>query len=180
MNIIECYDLHSIVKELELALQIEDGDLRETDIEKLLDNVKRKINREYQVDVINYKVNAAELELSQMREATAIFIENITGIHAKLCGYSQVRRYLCTHDISLEDINYLGLTKESMKVNLIALQRACYQPRVGDFIAVLKKKLPTISNSWEKRLFVLAVVCEDLGFFEVTASIAEILYQSMV
>lgn len=180
MNITECYNLHEIVRELELALQIEDGDLRETDIDRLIINVKKKIDRQYQVDVTNYKVDSPELELSNMQESIALFIENIARIHSKLCGYCQIRRYLASSEVSLEDINYIGLTRESLKANLQALQRLYYQPRLTDFIAVLKKKLPSISNSWEKRLLVLVVVCEDLGFNEVAACIGEILYQSLI
>lgn len=179
MNIAECYNLHDIVRELELALQIEDGDLRETDIDKLLANIKKKIDRQYQVDVTHYKVDSMELALSNMQESVALFIENIARLHSKLCGYCQLRRYLASSEVSLEDINYIGLTRESLLANLKALQRLYYQPRLTDFIAVLKRKLPSISNSWEKRLLVLIVVCIELGFNEVSASIAEILYQSM-
>lgn len=123
MNVTECYSLHDIVRELELALQIEDGDLRESDIDRLLANIKKKIDRQYQVDVTNYKVDSAELELSNMQESAALFIENVAGIHSKLCGYCQIRRYLASSEVSLEDINYMGLTRQSLKANLQALQR---------------------------------------------------------
>lgn len=179
MNIGECYDLHSIIKELELALQIEDGDLRETDMDKLMANIKKKIAIQYNVDLTGFKINSPEIELSQRREDAALFIENIARIHAKLCGYAQVKRYLYTNEISMEDINYLGLTRDSFKKNIIAMEREYFQPRVSSFIEVLKQRLPNISNSWEKRLLVLAVVTIELGFTEVAASIAEIIHRSL-
>lgn len=178
MNIASCYDLHELIKQLEIALMIEDGDLRETNMDKLLDNIKTKIDRQYQINLKDFKLNSIELEMSEAQEAASTYISNIARIHSMLCGYCQIRRYLATTDISLEDINYLGLTRESLRESLKALQRACYQPRLSDFIEILKRKLPTISNSWEKRLFVLIVVCEELGLPEVAACIGEILYLS--
>lgn len=178
MNIASCYDLHELIKQLEIALMIEDGDLRETNMDNLIKNVKTKIDRQYQINLTDCKLNDMELEISEAQEAASTYIANIARLHSMLCGYCQIRRYLATTDISLEDINYLGLTRESLKESLKALQRACYQPRLSDFLEILKRKLPTISNSWEKRLFVLVVVCEELGLPEVAACIGEILYQS--
>lgn len=180
MNISECYNLHNIVRELELAMQIEDGDLKEKDMDRLIENVIKKINRQYQVDLTTYKVDAPELELSQFRESVALFVENIAGIHAKLCGYSQIKRYFTVSDVSLADINYLGYETESLASVIMALQRKSLIPKVSDAIASIKEKLPTISNSWEKRLLVLLVVCERLGFYEVVACIAEIFHQSLL
>ncbi|MBQ2885816.1 MAG: hypothetical protein IJE43_18995 [Alphaproteobacteria bacterium] len=180
MNIMSCYSLHDIVSSLELALQIEGSDLRETDMNRMLDNVKLKINRQYAIDIINFKVDDPEIEGSPMRSETELFIENIAVFHEKLCGYCHIRRYLTSSEVSLEDVNYLGITKESMEKNLIALQRLCYKPRVEQFIEVVKQKLPTISNSLEKRLFILLIVCWEIGFSEISAAIAEILYQSKV
>ena len=180
MNIVECYSLHDIVKELELALQIEDNDLREPDIDKLLDNIKLKINRQYNVDLSEYKINSTELELSQQRESAVIFIDNIAAIHAKLCGYCQIRRFLTTSDISLDNVNYLGFVPNHLTKTLKAIQRATLKPKAEEGIKAIKGKLASISNSWEKRLFVLLVVCNELGFPEVTASIAEVLFQSTI
>lgn len=180
MNITERYNLHDIIRELELALQIEDGDLRETDMDVLITNIKKKINVQYNVDITDFKIDSAEVELSPQRDSASLFIDNIARIHAKLCGYYQVRRYLYNSEISMADINYLGITRESFKVNIRALERAYYQPRATSFIEILKQRLPNISNSWEKRILVLVVVCIEIGFPEVAASLAEIIHGSLM
>lgn len=177
MNISGYYNLHDIVRELELALQIEDNDFKVKNMDMLVDNIKHKINRQYMVDLTDRKVDDGSFVLSGEQESLMVFVENIARIHAKLCGYCQIKRYTVTSDVSLENVNYLGQVPRSLKVNLKALQRKVLQPKAGDCIAVIKSKFPNLTNSWEKRLFVLMVVCYELGFSELTACIAEIFYQ---
>ena len=56
MNIAACYDLHELIKQLEIALMIEDGDLRETNMDNLIKNVKTKIDRQYQINLTDCKL----------------------------------------------------------------------------------------------------------------------------
>lgn len=177
MNITERYDLHAIIKELEFAFQIDGPDFEERDIDVMIKNIRKKISREYNIDVVEYKVNSAEVEMSPERGSISLFIDNILRIHSKFCGYEQIERYNTMSGISLSAVNYLGFTEESFEKTLKALQRAVLLPKAETAIEAIKGKLGTVNNCWEKRLCILMIVAHELGFDELTASIAEILYQ---
>jgi len=178
MDITSCYDLHKVIRELETAYQIDESDFVERDMDVMIKHIKAKINQQYAIDISTYKVNATELELVSFRESLKLFISNIARIHSKLCGCCQVDRYLTRTDISLSKINYLGFVESSLVDTLEALQRKTFLPEMEGRIECIKEKLGTISTCWEKRLFVLLVVSWELGFDEVVACIAEILFQS--
>ena len=176
MNITECYNIDGIIRELEAAFQIDGSDFEERDIDIVIKNVKTRICRQYQIDLSEHKVDSAEFEVGVYRNAVSIFIDNIARIHAKICGYCQIARYLTSMQVSLSDVNYLGYTEESLKTMLQALQRKATLPMAEDAINSVKLKLSTINNCREKRLFMLAIVSHAIGFNEVTAAVAEILY----
>lgn len=180
MDISNCYLLYDIIRELEVAYQIEGEDFEETDTDIVIKRVKQKLGRQYQINIMEFKATAPELEMSQFRNSLSLLIDNITAIHAKVCGYTQIERYTMKSGISLSDINYLGFTEVTLKETLIALQRQDTMPLAEESIQAIKTKLGTISNCWEKRIFVLLVVSYELGFYEMTAALAEILFQGMI
>ena len=177
MNIADRYDLHEIIKELETALQIDGVDFEERDIDVLIRNIRLKISRQYQINLTDYKVCDTEIELSDFRKSVSLFIDNITRLHSKICGYSQIARFMTSSGISLSSVNYLGFTEETFVKTLLALQRKISQPKAEASIQAIKGKLGTVNNCWEKRLCILLVVSHEIGFYELTASIAEVLYQ---
>ena len=180
MNIKECYNLPMIVRELEAVFQIDGQDFEEKDISILLSNVRTRILRQYQVDLNNKKIDDPELSVEPNRGATVLFIQNVMRMHSKLCGYGHIARYLTSISLSLSDIGYLGFTAESMVTTLIILQRESTLPKADDAIKAIEGKLQTVSTSLEKRIFVLIVVAYELGFYEVSSVLAELLYLSEV
>jgi hypothetical protein len=48
--------------------------------------------------------------------------------------------------------------------------------QLNDAVEVLKLKVGTINTCMEKKLLLIFIVCYELGFTEITAAIAEILY----
>lgn len=178
MDITKCYNLYEVIKELEIAFQIDESDFEERDADTMVKNVKKRINRQYAIDISEYKVNSDEVVLSSFRESLALFVENIARIHSKFCGCCQIERYHASTDLSLSRINYLGFVESSLIDTLEALQRETFFGEVEGRIECIKEKLGTISNCWEKRLFVLMVISWELGFNEMVACIAEILFQS--
>lgn len=176
MNITECYDTDSIIRELETAFQINGSDFEERDLDLVIRNVKTRIGRQYQIDLSENKIDSAELEVGVYRNAVSIYIDNIARIHAKLCGLCQIARYMTYVQVSLSSVNYLGYTETTLKTMLVALQRKVTLPMAEEAINSVKVKLGTINNCREKRLFMLIVISHALGFYEVTAAIAEILY----
>ena len=57
MTICDTYNIDSILTELEVALQIDGQDYAEKDFKKIISNVKRRIARQYQVDLTNTKID---------------------------------------------------------------------------------------------------------------------------
>ncbi|MCI9050729.1 MAG: hypothetical protein HFI05_02205 [Lachnospiraceae bacterium] len=180
MDITGCYSIDAIIRELEIAFQIDGSDFEERDMNIVIQNVKTRIGRQYQIDLTSTKINAIELELGVYRNAIALFIDNIARLHAKICGLCQVERFLTSSQVSLSDVNYLGYTEDSLKTLLVALQRKVTLPLATDAINSIKDKLGSISNCREKRLCLLIIIADAIGFPEVVAAIAEILYIGMI
>lgn len=180
MNIVERYELYSIIQELEVVLQIDGRDFEERDMDKVIRNVKTRINQQYMVDLTDQQVDSEALAMGPYRGALSVFIDNVTRIHGRMCGYGQIARYLNSLHINVGDINYLGFTIESLQQALIVLQRKRTLPMAADAIEAIKDKLSTVNTCFEKRLFILLVVSYELGFKELSATIAEILYLSIV
>ena len=91
-----------------------------------------------------------------------------------------MERFLTSSQVSLSDVNYLGYTEDSLKTLLVALQRKVTLPLATDAINSIKDKLGSISNCREKRLCLLIIIADAIGFPEVVAAIAEILYIGMI
>ena len=180
MNITGCYNLHTIICELETILQIDGADLEERNMDVVIRNVKTRISRQYQIELADYKIDSDELAVGPYRNALSIFIDNVARVHGKLSGYGQIARYLTNIQISLSSINYLGFVQTELKALLIALQRKRTAVDTTDAVKAIKDRLGSINICWEKRLFILLIVSEALGFNELTAAIAEILYLSVV
>lgn len=180
MVISDCYDLQNIIVELEIALQIDAIDYDEKNLDNLIKNVKTRISRQYQLNLTEHKIGSADLDLGVYKSAATIFVDNLASIHSKICGLCQLIRYEMRVPISLAEINYMGFTKDTLKVSLIALQKKKTQPKAGEVLNAIKDKLPTVSLCWEKRLFVLAIVAYELGLNELTATIAEVLYLGLI
>jgi len=179
MDIQSCYRLEDIIKELEMALQISGSDFEEKDVDAIIKNVKARIGRQYQLDM-TYKLNAPELNAPAYRDSLDGYLDILSGLHAKLCGYGQLVRFRAKNDISLYDINYLGYTPDSLKEILDAFQRDKFRYMSEPHIVGFKEKLKSISTCTEKRLFVLLVISCELGLPEITATIAELLYWALV
>lgn len=185
MVISDCYRLHDIIRELETALCIDGSYYDERDYDKMLSLIKTGIDREYHLDLSSYKIGDAELSSTVYNTAQVLFVDNIALIHSKICGACQIARYKTHVPLSLVDLNYLGFTRETLKPTLLALQREKILAndknyRAKEAIEAIKAKLVTLNLTWEKRILVLMLVSYDLGMYEITAAIDELLYLSLL
>lgn len=176
MTISDNYDIDSILTQLEIALQVDGSDYAEKDIDKVVKNVRTRIARQYQVDLSGTKINDPALFASNFRNASVLFVENVTRIHSLLCGYLQIVRYKCSVLVRPSNVNYLGFNDDNLMFFLSLCQREQTLPRVTESIESIKSKLASVNSCREKRMFLILVVSYELGFYEVMASIAEILY----
>lgn len=160
----------------EAAIKLDGNDYSESNYDTIKQNVMKRINREYQLDLSIGKINDLAFEQGIYRVAAVSFIDSMALHHAKLSAYSQICRYRAYIDVSLQSINYMSYTEDSLMEILKLLQREKFQPRCDEAIESMKQKLMTIKTSREKRFFLLMLLCYDFGLYEVVASIAEILY----
>lgn len=176
MTISDNYNIDSIITELEVALQIDGSDYAEKDVTRIISNIKKRIARQYQVDLTNTKIDDPTLFVDKYRNASTLFVESVTRIHGMLCGYLQIVRYTTSVLIRPSNVNYLGFNDDSL-LNFLALcMRRDTIPSVVESIESVKLKLASVNSCREKRLFIILVVSFELGFYEVMAAVAEILY----
>lgn len=176
MDISSMYDINRIVISLEVALQIDGQDYAEKDVSVIIDNVKKRIIRQYQVDLTSCKIFDDDLTIGRSRNSAVLFIENVASLHGQLCGYLQIVRYTGEVKIKPVNVNYLGFVEKSlMSVFQLAMRKKTV-PALKDAMEAVKIKVGSINNCLEKKMFLIMIVAYELGFYEVMAAVAEILY----
>lgn len=178
MTITECYDFAELLREAEATLQISGTDYEEADVDRVVMNVRQRISRQHQIDITARKMNDPEIAIGLYQKHALLFVSSAAMLHSKLCGLAQTQRFITASPLSLSKLNWLGYAAQSMKAFLTVLQREATLPSAVDAINSIKEKLPTIGNCMEKRLFMVLVVADAIGFPEIVAAIAEILYQA--
>lgn len=176
MNIAEIYDINRIIINLEIAFQIDGTDYAEKNIDTIIKNIKNRIIRQYQVDLTNNKITDDAIAMGRSRNQASLFIENVANLHSQLCGYLQIVRYTSYVTVKPINVNYLGFTDKSLMGFLQLCIRQSTIPAAANPMEAVKLKVSSINNCIEKKLFLILIVAYELGFNEVMAAIAEILY----
>lgn len=180
MEVTEAYDLDNILREAEATFQIDGKDYEEHDLDFVIKNVKQRLGRQARIDFEKYKVTDPEISQGLYRVQAMMLTDSVAMLHGRLCGAVHIQRYLTTSPISLSDVNYLGYTEQSMRAVLMALQRKETAPAAADAIRAIKEKLGAVASCREKRLFMLIIVADAIGYPEIVAVIAEMLYQGII
>lgn len=178
MTVTECYDMNQILHETEAAFQIDGRDYEESDIDEVIASVKQRLRRTTGLDFVSYQVGDPELSIMENRAKISMLTSSIALVHSKLCGLIHINRFLTQSDISLQSVNYLGYRIEDVKTALRVLQRKATQPRKENVIQMFKDKLPVLGSCNEKRFIMVLVVADALGYKEIVAAIAELLFQA--
>lgn len=176
MDISSLYDINRIIINLEVALQIDGQDYAEKDVNTIIRNVKQRIIRQYQVDLTNCKITDDDLSIGRSRNSAVLFIENVANLHGQLCGYLQIVRYTGEVQIKPINVNYLGFVEKSLMSVLQLAMRRKTVPTLHDAMEAVKIKVGSINNCMEKKIFLIMIVAYELGFNEIMAAAAEILY----
>lgn len=180
MNIKDNYSLSTVLKELEAVLQIDGIDYEEIDSERLLQNVKKRIEKQYQLDLSDTSYGATMVNNMAYQGSLVIFIDNVSRVHSILCGYAQICRFTMEIPISLSSINYMGFTRETLKEVLVSAQVNSKMVAISRAMEAIGEKLATLNLCYEKRLLTCFYVVYKLGLYELTAALAELLYTSMI
>lgn len=179
MDILSFYKVHgldTIITEAEVALKIEGHDYEETDFSRIMADIKKRINKEYQIDLNNGKVNDISFETGIYKAATSLFLDTMSGVHMKLTAECQLERYQTISSTHLAKLNWLGFTRESLLAMLMHAQTLKNLPKCEKAIKSFEAALATINFGIEKRLIMLMCVAYEIGVYEIVAAIAEILY----
>lgn len=168
------HDFFGVVSELEVALCIDGEDYATRDIDMAMSRIKQRLQRQYSIDLsgsMNETYSGAIIG-----EEVKNFIDNMQYMYNRICGCSHYFRYIGQVPINLSKINYLGITKESMLSVLKLLQCEGRQDSLSNSMEQIKSKIGTIPMSSEKKLYMILYVSYTLELFELSATIAEILY----
>lgn len=179
MDILSFYKIHgleSIVTEAEVALKIEGRDYEETDFNRIMADIKKRINKEYQIDLNNGKVNDISFETGIYKAATSLFLDTMSGVHMKLAAEHHLERYQLQVSTHIAKFNWLGYTRESLLKMLKHAQTKKHLPQCEKAIISFEQSLGTINFGLEKRLIMIMCVCYEIGVYEIVSVIAEILY----
>lgn len=179
MDILSFYQVHgidAIVTEAEVALKIEGYDYEETNFSKIFSNIKKRINKEYQIDLNIGKVNDISFETGIYKAAVSLFLDTMAGVHMKLSAECQLERYQLITSTHPQRLNWFGFTKESLLELLKHAQIRKHIPECEKAIKKIEESLATINFCLEKRLIMLMCVSYEVGVYEIVSIIAEILY----
>lgn len=176
MVISELYDINRIILDIEVALQIDGKDYSEKDVDVILENIRNRIIRQYQIDLHDRKISDDSLYIGKSRSSAVLFIENIAALHAKLCGYLQIVRYNKVVTIKAVNINYMGFTQKTFMSFFMAAMGASTMPNIDSAVKAIKRKFGSVNSCIEKKLILIMIVAYEFGLYELVASIAEILY----
>lgn len=176
MNISEFYDINKIVLSLEVALQIDGADYAEKNFDTIMNNIYNRIIRQYQVDLRGITIQDQSLYMGSSRNSALLFIENVSNLHGRLCGYAHISRFTGVAMINPMNVNYLGFDDVDFMTLLQFCTQEKYIPKIADAMDSIKLRINTINNCMEKKMILIMLVAYELGFYEVLASIAEILY----
>lgn len=182
MRLKDDYELESVIRGLEVALQVDGSTYDEKDISKAIMDVKKRLTRQYvHIDFINFRIGDPEIEkLGDAASTVVLFLDGIASVHSKLCAYTQIVRFTCNCPVDLMKINYLGIEEDSLKTNIMKMERERLLPSIEPVIKAIEDRLNSISYCLEKRIIMLLVISYELGLYEITATIAELLHISMV
>ena len=176
MEISTLYDINQICIEIEKALMIDGTDYAERDISTIITNVKNRIIRKYQLDLTDIKIYDEALYIGKQRASAVMFVENVSILHARLCGYLQIVRYTGEVQVKPINVNYLGFQDYSLNSLMQLCMRQKTLSKIGNGLSALETKVCTISNCIEKKLFLILIIAYELGLYELMAAVAEIIY----
>ena len=176
MTISEMYDINRIVIDIEVALQIDGQDYGEKDVDVILNNIKNRIIRQYQIDLHNNKITDDVLYVGKARSGAVLFVENIAALHSRLTGYLHIVRYLGRITVRPMNVNYMGFSQASLLSFFMAAMTARTLPDCQSAINAIKKKFGSVNSCIEKKLILILLVCYEFGFDEMVSAVAEIFY----
>lgn len=171
------YSLERILEETETILSIEAIDVNSKSFDTLLEKVRVNINRQYNIDLREGKQLSEQLDnLGVCKTTASVFMENLTMMHSKICGLTNILRFTRQTEVALNHISYCGVAVNSMLEALQYLQADRSYRKAEITIKYLEKQITEVMTCNEKRLLVILLIAFELGIEEIVMAIAEYLY----
>jgi hypothetical protein len=170
------YSVDALLRELEGVLKIDGQDYDEVNFNNIMQNIRTRIVREYQIDMEEGRITESTLERESNRELVEAFVSNVARAHGKFCGYVQICRYEVKVPTDLERVNWYGFTKDSIQTMLRKATSKRGLPACEGGFSGIKERMGSIVNCLEKRVTMVMLVAYELGFDELSSAIAEMLY----
>lgn len=181
MTISENYNLSDIVLKLETILQIDGRDYGEKDVTVIMDNIYKRIMRQYQLDLTDKKLTDEELYIGTSREKAVLLLDNITQLHSTLSGYTQIIRYKNSNsnkknniEVRGRNISYFGASQKGFNTFIRACMFEDLVSTTDQAFEFMISKFGTISKCMEKRLLLIMIVARKLGLKELVSCICEV------
>lgn len=181
MTICENYNLSDIVLKLETVLQIDGRDYGEKDVNVIMDNIYKRILRQYQLDLTETKLTDEELYIGTSREKAILLLDNVTQLHSTLSGYTQIIRYKNSNtnkknniEVRGRNISYSGASQKGFEAFIRACMFEDLISTTDQAFEFIVSKFGTISKCMEKRMLLIMIIARKLGLNELVSCICEI------
>lgn len=168
------HDFYGVINELEVALCIDGEDYATRDVDMAMSRIRQRLQRQYSIDLSGRIEDTYSGYI--VGDEVKNFLDNMQFMYNRVCGCGQYFRYVGQVPINLSKINYMGITKTSMLSLLKLLQCEGRHATLYNPMDQIKSKIGTIPMSIEKKMFMCLYVSYMLELYELSASLAEILY----
>ena len=181
MNISDNYRLADILIKLETTLQIDGRDYGERDIDVIMSNIYKRIQRQYQLDLTDKKLTDDELYVGPTRASAILLIDNISQLFGQLTGYTYILKYRLDKtnfnsvvEIKPRNINYAGVSQRNFQQFMARCRVEKTATNTATEFKYIEAKFGEYVKCNEKRLLLIMIVARRLGLNELVCVIADI------
>ena len=181
MNISDNYRLSDILLKLELALQIDGQDYNERDVEIIMSNIYKRIQRQYQLDLTQTMLTDEALYIGPTRQSAVLFMDNLSDWFSKLAAYSILLNYKLDGtnsnmviEVMPRNIQYCSASRKGFMGFMSKCRVQQLIPTQDVIFKWLEGQFGSFSKCIEKRLILIMLVAYRLGLYEFICVIANI------
>ena len=181
MTISDNFSLSDILLKLETALQIDGRDYGERDVDIIMSNIYKRIQRQYQLDLTNTKLTDDALYIGPTRQSAQLFLDNLTELFGKLAGYSILLNFKIDGtnsntviEIMPRNISYCSASRKGFMQFMSRCRVQSLVQTQDPVFKYIEQQFGTFAKCNEKRLILIMIVAYRLGLYELICIIANI------
>lgn len=182
MTITDNLRLSDIINALEVTLQIDGTDYGLTDINLIYENIYKRMQRQYQLDLRDTKLTDDALYIGPTRESAVLLMDNISQLYAKLAGYTYSLKFRIDKSVQTNNIIEIrgvniNRCQASVKSFKGFMSRCRVAGQIGPLepsVTYMEQKFGNLVKCNEKRILLIMLLSYRLGLYELVAVIADI------